>query len=381
MALLIGQNLVMDVSAISELTRQAIAFIDGGGEWLRWAVHGEKVRVSFPDESQMAGGIQSGLHGTPFAYLNNLRLMISPIKLMTFSLDDMRLTAEAERDPTPARKAAAARIFEAHDLVAGPDMDKTQAWLIELDRAGAPLFGAPVLQVLSFHDQVALARLAARMTAHPVDPSLSRDAATFAIQEARSPIEFVDFYLTYLGVAEKLDVGPDAESLPKAAQSAVHLLSPLAFRALDCPQTQPLSGPDAVALAVELWAASGRPPGFARISACVREIVTHTRFVGGDGWNGDRPAWARDRLEAYLETVLALTRRAKLTHPRMDQDGATCRYRVEAGDYAAELQMNRDGVITVESLRELSSGSRIIDPFNPDPFPHRSHNHGQEARN
>ena len=386
MALLIGQTLVTDVAAISELTRQAIAFIDGGGEWLRWAVHGDRVRETFADESQMAGALQSGLHGTPFAYLTNLRVMINPIKLMTFSLDDLRLVAEAERDPNnPARNARVKRIFEAHDLVTGDDIDRTQTWLIELDNAGAGLSGMPVLQVLNFHDQVALAQLAAHMTAHPVAPALSRSAAAFAIKEARSPIEFVDFYQIYLGVAVKLhSASTIAETLDEAAQSAVHLLSPLAFHALDCPQTQPLSGPDTVALAVEFWAASGRPVGFARVSACVREIVLHTRFVGGEGgggegWQGDRPAWAKNRLEAYLETALALTKRAKLTRPRMGQDGATCRYVLEAGDYLAELQMNQQGVITLESLRDFPTNRHIINPYEPDPPKHRTHGHDQET--
>ena len=380
MALLIGQTLVTDAAAISELTRQAIAFVDGGSEWLRWAVHGDKVRETFPDESQMAGGIQSGLHGTPFAYLGNLRLMVSPIKLMTFSMEDLRLVAEAERDPSnPVRQARVTRIFETHDLVTGADMDNTQAWLLALTKAGAPAFGATILQVLSFHDQVALARLAAHMSARSDQMRLHCAAATFALREARSPIEFVDFFLTYLGVAEKLkSVSELVENVDEAAMSAVRLLSPLAFHALDCPQTQPLSGPDAVALAVEFWAASGRPVGFSRISACVREIVLHTRFISGEGWAEDRLAWARNRLEAYLETSLALTKRARLTRPRMDQDGATCRYVLEAGDYMAEMQMSRDGVITLETLRELSTSRHVIDPFQSDHPQHRTHGYDQE---
>ncbi len=378
MALIIGQTLVTDVAAVSELTRQAVAFIDGGHDWLRWAVHGERVRATFPDESQMAGAIQSGLHGTPFAYLNHLRLMVSPIKLMTFSLEDLRLVAEAERDQgDPRRTAQVRRIFEAHGLVTGDDIDNTQTWLFNLDSAGAGLSGQTVLQVLSFHDQVALARAAA--LAQAIDPALQGAAAAFAIREARSPVEFADFFLIYVGVAEKLgSVSTVGENLPEAAQSAVHLLSPLAFHALDCPQTQPLSGPDAVALAVELWAASGRPVGFARVSACIREIVLHTRFVGGEHWLEDRAAWARNRLEAYLETALALAKRAKLTRPRMDQDGATCRYLLEAGDYAAELQLGRDGVITLENLRELSTSRKVVDPFPPEHPRHRRHGYDQE---
>jgi hypothetical protein len=363
MALFIGQTLIKDVSAISELTRQAIAFIDGGSEWVRWALHGPEIRAQFADESQMVGAIQSGLHGSPFAYLPHLQLMVSPVKLMTLSLDELQIIARAEIDPTHHRKNEQLdAILARHGLLTNDQLKHGTDWLRTLHLPQLDLF-----QVTTFDEQLALADLARSVRERDIDPTLCADAASFAITESRTALEFTDFFRCYLGVAEKLPAkAKPAETVRDAAQSVVQLLSPLAFHALDCPQTAPLSRPDEVTLAVELWAASGRALGFARVSACVREIVLHTRLVGDQEWFKHREAWARDRFEAYVETVRALTLRAKVRHPFMGQDGATCHYSMEAGDYVARVQLDPAGVITLSSLQKSSASHKVINLFEPN---------------
>lgn len=364
MTLLIDQTLVKEVDAISELARQATAFIDGGTDWLRWAVHGNKIRGAFSDESHMVGGIQAGLHGTPFTYLNGLGLLVSPIKLMTFSLEDLRLTAQTELDPSnPRRHERVNRIFDAHGLLTVARLDQAKAWLNGFNLSDSGLFA-----VMTFTEQAALADLQTWVQDLQLSAELCEEAARFAASESRAPLEFMDFFRVYIGATERLGAhAHEASQRWAAALSAVRDLSHLAFNALDCPQIEPLSKPDDVALAVEYWAAAGRPIGFSRISACVREIVLHTRFVGGEGWNGDRPAWAYDRLNAYLERALALMRRAKITHPRMAQDGATCHYTLAAGDYVANLQLDPTGIITLSRLQEIEPIEASIDPFSPPP--------------
>jgi len=367
MAIFIGQSLIKDGSAISELTRQAIAFIDGGTEWARWALHGPEIRAQFTDESQMVGAIQTGLHGSPFAYLPHLRLIVSPIKLMTLSLEELQLIARAEIDRGHHHKHERLKvILSTHGLLTLDQLHAGMDWLTTLHLPHLDLF-----QVSAFTDQVAITDLAHWVKEHRITAAMSADAARFAISESRTPLEFVDFYRCYIGVADKLsDKKAKGEALTDAAQSAVRLLSPLAFHALDCPQTGPLSSPDDVMLAVELWAASGRALGFARISACVREIILHTRFVGDEHWFKHRESWARDRFEAYVETVRALTLRAKVRHPFMGQDGATCHYSMAAGDYVARIQLDPAGIITLSSLQKSSPVGKVINLFDlADPHP------------
>ena len=360
MAIFIGPKLIKDGSAISELTRQTIAFIDGGTVWARWALHGNEVRASFTDESQMVGAIQSGLHGGPFAYLPHLRLIVSPIKLMTLPLEDLQLIARAEIEGEPvAQNERLKLIFSAHGLLTIDQLRAGMDWLGTLQLPDLDLF-----QVASFTDQVAIANLADWVQEHRISAATGVDAAGFAKSESRTPLEFIDFFRCYIGVSEKLSGGKAGRAeLAEASQSAVHLLSPLAFHALDCPQTSPLSSPDDVALAVEMWAASGRALGFARISACVREIVLNTRFVGDENWFTHREAWARNRFEAYVETVKAITLRAKIRQPFMGQDGATCHYSMAAGDYVARVQLDPAGIIALSSLQKAASSDQIINPF------------------
>ncbi len=372
MAIFIGQTLIKDGSAISELTRQVIAFIDGGSQWVRWALHGPDIRAQFTDESQMVGAIQSGLHGSPFAYLPHLQMMVSPIKLMTLSLDDLQTIARAEIDRSHHRRNERLQaILAMHGLMTAEQLKDGMDWLQTLHLPHLDLF-----QVTTFDEQLALADLARSVKERHVASALAVDAAGFAIAESRTAMEFTDFFRCYLGVAEKLPPkAKSTETVHDAAQSAVQLLSPLAFYALDCPQTAPLSRPDDVMLAVELWAASGRALGFARVSACVREIILHTRFVGDDEWFKHREAWARNRFEAYVETVRALTLRAKVRHPFMGQDGATCHFSMEAGDFVARVQLDPAGVITLSSLQKSSESHKVINLFEPDnPHPPKKDN-------
>lgn len=364
MAILLGQSLIREGGTISELTRQAVAFIDGGPEWLRWALHGPEIKAQFTDESQMAGAIQNGLHGSPFAYLPCLGLMVSPIKLMTLSIDDLQLVARAEIDPSNRHRNERVRaIFDLHGLLTNEQLKEGMDWLATLKLPQLDLF-----QVVTFEEQVAIRELMQWLKEHKTAAVVPADAALFALSESRTPMEFVDFFHAYVGVAEKLSSvtaknGKASEPIAEAAQAAVRLLSPLAFGALDCPQTAPLSSPDDVMLAVELWAASGRALGFPRISTCVREIILHTRLVGDEEWFRNREAWARNRVETYLETVRALTLRAKVHHPFMGQDGATCQYSMAAGDFVARIQLDPSGIISLMSLQHSSSNGKVINLF------------------
>src|ERR1043165_5790250 len=109
MTVSVASRPIHSLTGISELGRLVLGFIVEGPEWLQWAIGDPRARYHFEDESSLVAGVQSGLHASPFTLLPVLTVMVSPIKLMTISVADLRTLQLVERgstDPTVTTRAA-----------------------------------------------------------------------------------------------------------------------------------------------------------------------------------------------------------------------------------------------------------------------------------
>ncbi|KVH37499.1 hypothetical protein [Burkholderia cepacia] len=337
MTVSVAGKLIPLPAALSEGGRLALAFIDGGIEWLGWAANAPAARYDFADETQLVAAVQQGLHASRFALLPQLGLMVSPVKLLTLSTADLRTLASAESgDDSDIVAAQVRQILSAHGLLTREDLAAGVSFLEQLSVNSAPLFQAP-----GFDEKLALTRLMYPGQAAQ-QPALQREAASFALKQARTVHEFCDFYRLYLDRAEQL--GGDAttpEQREVAATDAMHALLPLCFGALDCPQVQGLTGPPEVASSVRNWLARGRTMGFTRLSLGAQQIVRHTSYKGE---TGDA---ARRIVDFYLHSAQSFLASQQVYHGLMGQDGATCSFSVETGQLRAELQLNSHGVISL----------------------------------
>jgi hypothetical protein len=175
------------------------------------------------------------------------------------------------------------------------------------------------------------------------------EAVAFALREARTPPEFVDYYQVYLSLAAKY--GAKADTAAKRLHHAEHalqaLLPPL-LQAIDCPEVLGLVSPGEVAQAVQIWFGYGRPLGFQRISAGVREIVRNTTYRHE---TGEEARWL---VSYYMIAVRALLAAAPPRWGIMEQDGATCRFPVNAGDHVAEVLLAPSGTISLAWFQSKS---------------------------
>ena len=92
----VANKLIDGLYGLSELGAQVLAFIDGGTQWLKWAASAASASYDFPDETAMLAQLQQKLHGSPTTLLPTVGLLVSPAKLMTFSLTDLRALTSAE---------------------------------------------------------------------------------------------------------------------------------------------------------------------------------------------------------------------------------------------------------------------------------------------
>jgi len=326
--------------ALSNLGQLALAFIDGGFEWLPWAANAPTARHDFTDETQLVATVQQGLHASPFALLPRLELMVSPVKLMTLGLADLQVLARAEGgDDSAVVAAQVRRILADHRLLTRRDMAAGGSFLVQLGVAAAPLF-----QALGFDESVAVVGLM-QLPQGTQELALQQEAAAFAVQQARTVPEFCDFYRLYLDRAERLGAqAATPEQRTAAATSAMQALLPALFGALDCPQIQGLVGPAEVALTVSNWLTRGRIVGFARLSHGAQQIVQHTAYKGE---TGDA---AKRIVDLYLSASQSFLASNRAERGLMGQDGATCVFPIEAAQLRAELQMGSGGVISLHDF-------------------------------
>ncbi|QDS16848.1 hypothetical protein [Xanthomonas arboricola] len=341
MSVSIAGRLISMPTMLSTLGRQCLAFIDGGTQWLAWAIQSPGVRYDFPDESSLLDEVQQGLHGSRLALLPQLELRVSPVKLMTLSPTDLGTLAQAEAGDTGSVvKAQLQRIFRDNALYTASDLAAGRSLLTQLKVDGAGVF-----QSLDLEESLALRQLAAEAPPADVTPALQQEAAAFAVEQARTPLEFCDYYRFYLACTSTITA---VDERAHAAASALQTLLPQLFTTLDCPQVQGLPSPNEVERSVAEWLARGRQIGFARLSLAAQQIVQHTRYRG----DGDDQA-ASDAIRLYLQSAQAFLAANRPSRGVLGQDGSSCVFTMQNDALAALLQVN-GGII---SLRDFGAAA------------------------
>lgn len=348
MSVHIAGQLIQQPSGLSELGRLALAFVDGGLEWLRWALATPAARYEFADETALLSAVQQGLHAQPCTLLPHLGLEVSPVKLMTLGLGDLRTLAQAEgRDdeaaPDETLAAQLRRVLNQHGLLLPADLRAGMAWLTPLGVAEAPVFQAPGLMA-----QVRLAELAvqAPLSERAAEPAFQQEAARFAVQQARTPHEFCDYFQLHQCLAAR----NPAEALTPAACTqqageAMQALLPLLFGSLDCPQVGELPSPGQVLSTVKQWLASGKRIGFSRLSEGLVQVVEYS--VEHNAWKSAAGDANRRVIEMFHQAAQALLVSATARRGRMGQDGASCLFTLDSGAQQAQLQLSPQGVISL----------------------------------
>ncbi|WP_260986230.1 hypothetical protein [Bordetella genomosp. 13] len=343
MTLNIAASQIQQPSRISASARSCLSLIDGGLQWLQWAIQSPVQHFRLPDETQMLCTVQQGLHGDPLCLLPVSELLVSPAKLMTMDSNDLQtltsVEAQGRAQQDPVLDNQLANVLSRHNLVCRADIAALLTWLEQLGVGACPVF-----QCLSIDDARALielmrsapSTLSTDAAEPPSTPPQTLAAAAFAVEEARTPLEFVDYMRFYLVLA--------ARDLADQAQALLHATLPALFGSLECPQLRGLPTPEAVMKVVRDWYAQSRQLGFSRLSLAALRLVQRTDYPK-KGESDPRTALWRYTTAAQI----LLSSIADVT-ARMGQDGSTCTYQMSRGTQSAVLCLDRHGVISLDDF-------------------------------
>jgi len=283
------------------------------------------------------------LHGDPLCVLPVSELLVSPAKLMTMGSNDLQtltsVEAQGKAQQDPVLDNQLTNVLSRHKLVCRSDIAALLMWFKQLG-----IDANPVFQCLSIDDASALIELmrtapstsSADAAEPPSTSAETQAAAAFAAQEARTPMEFVDYMRFYQVLA--------ARNLAAQAQTLLHVTLPELFGSLECPQLRGLPAPDVVMQVVRDWYAQSRQLGFSRLSLAALRMVQRTGYPGG-GESDPRTALWRYTTAAQI----LLSSIANVT-ARMGQDGSTCTYQLSRGTQSAVLCLDKHGVISLDDF-------------------------------
>jgi hypothetical protein len=344
MTVIIAGKLIQKSTQLSELAQQTLTYIDGGPQWLAWALPNSMVCYELPDETTLLAQVQQGLHASPMALLPGLGLWVSPVKLMSLGSANLRALGRAETgDSSAAVMQQTQRIMQDHHLANATQLQSANLFLQELNVAPAPIF-----QAFDFNDRLSVYALAAMALGQDGDnpAQLRQDAAQFAVEQARTVAEFCDYYQVYLAYCKKMNaLNGTALAREQLASQAVQTLLPLAFGAMDCPQLPDrLPSPQEVEQCLRNWLARGYKLGFASLSQVVLQVVTQTIFKTETG------AEAKNLFDLYLSTAQSFLGSNRLAESRLGQDGASLTFTLQNGKQQAQIQVSPDRLLSLRKF-------------------------------
>jgi hypothetical protein len=323
---------------LSETGRRVLGLIDGGLQWLDYALGEHSTHYHFRDEGAMVAAVQTGLHATRYILIDAIGLMVAPLKLMTMSAADLQMLQRAAIGEVKPKNPELVKLLARHGLATQDDLTAVDTLLANLEVAPAPMF-----QAMDLDDRLALLGLSrAPCITNPSQPDLRLEAASFAVSQAYSPPEFVDYFHTFIDhIAIVGEPGDTPGRRRELVDRAVYTLAPLMFQALDCPEVAGLVSPLEVEGAIIDWLMNGRQLGFLRVSQGVQQIVANTGFANEEGLS------AQLIVRDYLDRAQQLVRLQGVGRGAMGQDGATCLFPIVAPNQEGVIRLGPTGVITL----------------------------------
>ena len=203
--------------------------------------------------------------------------------------------------------------------------------------------GAAVFQSLSLSDQIALTNLA-RAGSVPN----ANEAAQFAVQQAQTVPEFVDYFRFY-GLATATGSTPATRA--RTAQAALSLLLPAVWGALNGPTlgAADMTNPALVHGTIANWSATGNTLGFARVSSAVWQLAE------AGALQLTTPEAVQQRMQQYLTQAQSFVLRQGGGVLSLSQAGESAVVLYRSGTAVATVQVDASGVVSLASFSSQPS--------------------------
>jgi hypothetical protein len=350
----VANQQLTEIAALSESARLCLGLIPQGLDWLAWAISDTTRTQRFADEEQLVEAAAVGLHASSLVGLPTIGLLASASRLVQLPPAALQVLATAEGGNASSVVTVQIKHICAQErLVLQADLDLGMQFLTEIG-VGNPL----VLQAMSLADQIALYGLVdSSRSGVAMQPALQTEAAAFAVAQAATPLELLDYYRTYLELAAKLgtlDKTPGDRA--RSAQAAVDTLRPLLHGALAGLEGPGFVSPTLLQQRIRDLQRAGHKIGFARLSAGVAQMVQHTVF------KEQRGDAARALVNGAVDEANAFIADAQPGVPELAQDGASAAYPLQTERLVGELTVDSAGIVTLSFLRPREAPTTTATP-------------------
>ncbi len=323
----IGGRVLTQPRGLASTTQAVLEMTNGGMEWLFWAIN-TRVELSFESERDLVVGVQRGLHGDPLMLIPTLGLRVHPDRLMALNTEQLAALQSGAAEP----------VLTQQGLLTQQDLGIAGEFLMQLGVSGAAVF-----QSLSLSDQIALTNLA-RAGSVPN----ANEAAQFAVQQAQTVPEFVDYFRFY-GLATATGSTPATRA--RTAQAALSLLLPAVWGALNGPTlgAADMTNPALVHGTIANWSATGNALGFARVSSAVWQLAE------AGALQLTTPEAVQQRMQQYLTQAQSFVLRQGGGVLSLSQAGESAVVLYRSGTAVATVQVDASGVVSLASFSSQPS--------------------------
>lgn len=354
----IGDQSVIAAHELSPKAQIILEMIPMGDQWLR-RMGSAAQQYSFESEPEFLVQILQGIHATPTLLLPALRLMVSPRVLYQMHYPELERIRAVEQHPNEKNfdlhirtTLIRQRIWSEAELNIGDEF---------LEYTGVSK--SPVFSSRSLEERIAIFELVNEAsTTTTLNPELQKEAAEFAVSQAQSTMEFVDYYAFYMAQIK------DPQNFPRqrgqrlrAAEALCYSLTSLLFEYLWCPQFEPPPRGDELPAQLAIWCSQGYRLGFPRISAALSNVA---QYAGLEGATGKA---ARELIRRYMDRIQATWIERAPNAVRFSQSGIYREYVYRVPGVMATLQLSPAGNLTIGSytqeMRFLAGSNEAATPL------------------
>lgn len=333
----VADKLMENIGAFSHRFRLIAERIQGGPQWLRFAMQSPTDSYMAGSELELLSLVQKGLHGSRLMLFTDLNLLMDPLKLWTLPEDDLALIGTARREESVRDVLDKYGILDFAQLSKG--IDFLRSFEIE---------DKPVFQVMNLADRLALYAIALdgqEREASKKDLTIRKESCEFALQLCQTPKEFQALFHLYEAVCTKFNA-KTRSARRKRAQLIWEDYNELCDGLVETVTLGKKYNPDGLDMEIKSALADLRQIGFSCKAAAMLNLIRNTILTCED-----QPR-ARKIVRDYMSAIFNLIAAGTVESTSVGQDGVMRLIYASAliapGGSAA-VEVDRLGLVTVAS--------------------------------
>lgn len=340
----IGGRMCKGAPELSPKSSIILKLIQGGDDWMSWAATSTSSFYQFADEAELLQGIQTGLHNANLLLLPTSATLLNLVKLFELSEEELKalLAVETAAEANSVAGMNTKKALTSHSLWSQSELVIGDEFLRQVGVDQRPVF-----QAMTLADRIALFELVnGAATEIGLNQMIQREAASFSVNSARSPLEFADYYQFYISTIQDSDPqAADAGKRARLAESSAESLQPLLYDLLRCPWIRGNPSPNEVSSILQSWIASGSRLGFARLSSALYQLNQNAALRGATG------EAAQKIISDYIDQLQKAIVLQQPSSVNLSQDGRERYYQYSLRSVVAELCLSAEGYLTLSNLR------------------------------